>query len=257
MMTNLISIQAKQLVLSTLCLFSIIATQIANAGLLERIIIDDGFGEVQAYYDDVLDITWLKDANFAKTSGYDNDGKMTWTNANAWAAQLSLGSYDDWRLPSLQIFNYDFRFDGTSSRGYNISNTVDEMSYMFHVNLGLDGVCDGDNNEAKSCDKTGIGFHNTTNNTAINTSTLGNSVAISNLMSDSYWSDSELAQNPNFAWLLYTNLGYTYTQDKTVTSYGWAVRSGDISQVPEPSTIVIFFVALISLIVKQKKTIKL
>jgi hypothetical protein len=28
-------------------------------------------------YDDVLNITWLQDANYAKTSGYDADGRMT------------------------------------------------------------------------------------------------------------------------------------------------------------------------------------
>ena len=32
-------------------------------------------------YDDVLDITWLQDANYAQTSGYDNDGKMSWADA--------------------------------------------------------------------------------------------------------------------------------------------------------------------------------
>lgn len=32
-------------------------------------------------YDDVLDVTWLQDANYAKTSGYDADGWMTWSAA--------------------------------------------------------------------------------------------------------------------------------------------------------------------------------
>ena len=35
----------------------------------------------EAYYDTVLDITWLADANYAQTSGYDADGRMTWSNA--------------------------------------------------------------------------------------------------------------------------------------------------------------------------------
>ena len=42
-------------------------------------------------YDDVLDITWLQDANYAQTSGYDADGKMSWMDANTWASNLSLG----------------------------------------------------------------------------------------------------------------------------------------------------------------------
>ena len=40
----------------------------ANAALYDR-----GNGLI---YDDVLDITWLQDANHAKTSGYDRDGRM-------------------------------------------------------------------------------------------------------------------------------------------------------------------------------------
>ena len=38
-------------------------------------------------YDDVLDITWLQDANYAKSSGYDSDGLMSWAEANAWASR--------------------------------------------------------------------------------------------------------------------------------------------------------------------------
>ena len=40
-------------------------------------------------YDDVLKVTWLQDANYAKTSGYDADGLMTWSEADAWAKSLS------------------------------------------------------------------------------------------------------------------------------------------------------------------------
>ena len=46
-------------------------------------------------YDDVLDITWLQDANYAMTSGYDADGTMTWDDAFTWAANLNYGGYDD------------------------------------------------------------------------------------------------------------------------------------------------------------------
>jgi hypothetical protein len=55
-------------------------------------------------YDDVLDVTWLQDANYAYTSGYtsglhDDDGEMTWYEAMEWAEQLEYGGFDDWRLP--------------------------------------------------------------------------------------------------------------------------------------------------------------
>jgi hypothetical protein len=51
-------------------------------------------------YDTTLDITWLQDFNQAQTSGYDSDGFMSWTGANAWAQGLVHGGHDDWRLPT-------------------------------------------------------------------------------------------------------------------------------------------------------------
>ena len=53
----------------------------ANAALFDR-----GGGLI---YDDVLNVTWLQDANYAQTSGYDADGGMTWGNAVAWVSDLS------------------------------------------------------------------------------------------------------------------------------------------------------------------------
>ncbi len=55
-----------------------------------------------AYYDTVLNITWLQDANYANTTGYgpaDFEGKMDWADANAWAAGLSIAGVGGWRLP--------------------------------------------------------------------------------------------------------------------------------------------------------------
>ncbi|MCP3670651.1 MAG: DUF1566 domain-containing protein [Gammaproteobacteria bacterium] len=76
-------------------------------------------------YDDVLDITWLQDANYAQTSGYYADGRMTWADANTWAGQLSYGGYDDWRLASA---------GNAPVSGYNV--TTGELGHMFYNNLG-------------------------------------------------------------------------------------------------------------------------
>lgn len=47
-------------------------------------------------YDDVLDSTWLQNANYAATSGYvSNDGYMNWNEAMVWADQLEYRGYDD------------------------------------------------------------------------------------------------------------------------------------------------------------------
>ena len=40
--------------------------------------LDGNLFTIEAYYDTALNITWLADANYAKTSGYDADGLMNW-----------------------------------------------------------------------------------------------------------------------------------------------------------------------------------
>ena len=66
-------------------------------------LIDRGNGLI---YDDDLDITWLQDANYAKTSGYTDtistffaDGRMSWAQAQTWVNQLEFAGFTNWRLP--------------------------------------------------------------------------------------------------------------------------------------------------------------
>ena len=40
-------------------------------------------------YDTDLNVTWLADANYAQTRGFDADGRMIWTTATTWATNLS------------------------------------------------------------------------------------------------------------------------------------------------------------------------
>ncbi|MBL0709410.1 MAG: PEP-CTERM sorting domain-containing protein [Colwellia sp.] len=255
-----IKTSTKKLITASVLASTLLLSQSANAGLIARTITDATFGNVEAYYDDVLDITWLKDANFAKTSGYDADGKMTWADANAWAGQLQIGTFDDWRLTSVQpqngsTFDYNGSYDGSSDEGHNITSSMHEMAYMFHVNLGLEGFCDGANNTANNCDSSGTGFHNTALDTAIDTVNLGNHIAVDNLMSYVYRDDVEYAPNTFYAPAFNADNGFQYYHYKVVSLYGWAVRSGDVSQVPEPTSIVLFALSLVGLAVRRKANI--
>lgn len=81
-------------------------TNTANSELLDR-----GGGLV---YDDILDITWLQNAN---TPG----GTMTWVEADDWAADLVFNGYNDWRLP----------LSDTSCSGYNCTDS--EMGHLFYT----------------------------------------------------------------------------------------------------------------------------
>ena len=72
---------------SALAATVILTSSTANAALIERL------GGL-AYYDDLADLTWLADANYAQTSGFDADGRMYWVDANSWAAGLNVGGVD-------------------------------------------------------------------------------------------------------------------------------------------------------------------
>ena len=63
---------------------------------LGPLLIDRGFGLL---YDVERDITWLQDANYAKTVGRTADGEMTWNDAMAWVAGLRYRGITGWRLP--------------------------------------------------------------------------------------------------------------------------------------------------------------
>jgi len=74
-----------------------------DAALVGRLPATPGGTDYQAYYDDATNLTWLADANYAQTSGYDADGLMHWQAANAWAAQLTVAGVGGWRLPTSDI----------------------------------------------------------------------------------------------------------------------------------------------------------
>jgi len=148
-------------------------------------------------YDDVLDITWLQDANYAATSGWaaanivDNgisatnnifaDGRMGWNAAEAWADQLLYGGHDDWRLPTLgplngSTFNTSWSNNATTDQGFAKTSTdgsnggwrdasgnpVSEMGHMYYVNLGNLGFCTpNDANPGNCASQTGFGLTNT------------------------------------------------------------------------------------------------
>ncbi len=49
-----------------------------------------------------------------------------------------------------------------------------------------------------------------------------------------YWSGTEYAPNPVYAWFFDTSDGLQNVDGKVNSYYAWAVRSGDVAAVPEP-----------------------
>ena len=160
-----------------------------------------------AAYDDVLNITWLTNANA------NPDGAETWALQNAWADGLDTLGFDDWRLarmsstsPTTTVFNC-----GTGTAA-DCANAGNELGYMFYHNMG------------------GSFLDNLTGNQTVD------GVGLTNVQSG-YWSGTEFSSS--FAWLFLFDSGSQLGIDKVGVLSGWAVRSGDVVGVPEPGTVLL------------------
>lgn len=207
------------------------AAVILGSGATEAALHDRGSGLL---YDDVLDVTWLQDANYSKTSGYDADGLMSWNAARSWADTLLYHDtvrnvdYADWRLAQNEplngaVFIEEPSFDGSTDVGFNINSPKSELAYMYFVNLGLkaffspsgtyqpdfgifsDGTLDG---------QTDVGL-------------------VRNLQPLAYWSGTSYRNGNLYAWYFYTEDGFQCSGYQGDELYAWAVRSGDVAAVPE------------------------
>lgn len=204
-------------------------------------------------YDDVLNVTWLQDANYANTSAYvtpanrnvtTTNGRMNWEEANAWAGGLVYGGYDGWRLaantPVGADWNYnDDAFDGSTDLGYNITSPHSELSYMYYVNLNLKGYVDpsGDYQSDAGVLRNGAFVYGGQADVD----------PVKNLQSDVYWSGTTYVPDiaSYNAWFFYTNLGRQSYGPQNLEFYAWAVHPGDVAApVPEPETYALLLAGL-------------
>jgi hypothetical protein len=213
----------------------------------EAALYDRGNGLI---YDDVLNVTWFKDANYAKTSGYHPTGNMSWGQSMAWVEQLTYAGFSDWRLPSTKpvngsIFNYRSSNDGSTDLAYNIRSPNSEMSYMFYVNLGNIGERDINGN-LTGC--IGSGF------------CLKNTDPFKNMIQANVrtWSSST-PPKPNdgkdqtFAFIFVAPGGFQSLYGKEHGAQAWAVRDGDVAAVPVPSALLLFTSGLFVIRVLAKR----
>jgi hypothetical protein len=220
------------------------ALAISLSAPAQATLFDRGAGMI---YDDVLNVTWLQDANHANTISYvtagDRDvtttgGKMTWDEAAEWTAQLNYGGYSDWRLPDVKPvngtnFQINVSFDGSTDFGEHIISPQSELSYMYFVNLNNDSVHDTSGNLL------GCGSSD---------SCLTNTGLFNNLIPDNYWFGVEVDPTPAFAWSFNTQHGIqTLFDGKPNEFYAWAVHDGDIAAVPIPAAFWFFNSAFIGL----------
>ncbi len=205
-------------IIRTTCACLAVVSFNTSAALIERL------GGL-AYYDDVADLTWLADANYAQTSGYDADGRMNWVDANTWAAGLTVGGVSGWRLADTLQPDASCESSGSISSGHNCTGS--EMGDLFYNALG---------NAAGSLTSTG---------------------PFSNVQSYRYWSATEFAPSTLYAWTFDMSNGYQNAHGKQLGNfYGWAVQLGDVSAVPVPAAVWLFGSGLLGLIgvARRKKT---
>lgn len=204
--------------LKTLSVAAVLLSSIgAHAALHDR-----GGGLI---YDDLLDVTWLQDAGAS--------GELSWTDARAWADQLSVLDgvravvWSDWRLPDTQpingvSWNLVHSADGSSDWGYNIASTRHEMAHLFHV--GLQNLSGYATDGSVRTGVAGIDFG------------LVQTSPFVGLVPDIYWSAAGSPWYPSdhaVGFAMYSG-GDLINHGIGTVHRALAVREGDVAVVPEP-----------------------
>lgn len=169
----------------------------------------------QAIYDQTTNLTWLANANKAVGSAYDTyspgSGQMTWADANAWVATLTVDGVGGWTLP-------------TSDTCQGTSCTNSEMGNLYYNVLGGTGL-------------------------PLSSSHNSNYNLFSKIQDYAYWSstaDTAPTSSPA-AWSFDMYNGRQGAQYTTTEDYAWAVHTGDVSVVPLPASLYLFGTGLVGM----------
>ena len=199
----------------------LIAASSTYSALIDR---DNGL-----IYDDVLDITWLQDANYAQTNGLAPDGKMTKSQAKDLAENFEFTSSDgsisaiNWRLPS--VLN--------DQVGYTLESELGSLLYDSLGNTPGSGLSSS--------------FFGPDNDFIF---------SFSNLQPTGfYWFNEQPEADKSF--IIWSGTGWLGKGKNTWTGYVWLVHDGDIgnnsitTEVPVPASIYFFVSAILALVSKR------
>ena len=171
-------------------------------------------------YESTLNVTFMQDTNYARTSGFDSDGNMNWNTAMSWASSVTY--YDSvrnvtlggWRLPNVApidgvALQRDYAPSGTSEVGPNITSPTSELAFLLNVVLP-----------------------SAPSNPFIN---LPSVTRWENGIGDWYWNRTQYPFNTSpSAYYFDTINRQQNVSDFTNQHYAWLVRDGDVAPVPEP-----------------------
>ena len=178
-------------------------------------------------YDPNLNMTWLRDWNYAATSGYattnaggsgatqiNSSGTMGWDAAKTWASNLTVGSFSGWNLPTVtDTGEPGCNFDNVGTDcGFNVygygtnspqAATLSPMAYLWYEELGNKAYYDTSGNHPLS----GWGLENTG--------------PFTNMQSAVYWSGTEYSRDR--AWFFDTRNGLQRSEYKLDALFAVAV----------------------------------
>jgi hypothetical protein len=189
---------------------------------------DAGASETIFLYDTALNITWLRDANYARSNGINPQygGGMTLYEANTVANKLSVGGFDNWRLPKVVdtgSLGCNFGYSQTDC-GYNVQTVKDgvvysEMANLYYNTLGNKGFTDTTGKWILPSGQSG----------------LTNTATFKNLSIDFYWENSDRFIASYVGWVFRNYQGSQDTLNQGNPYLTMFVRDGDVAAVPESS----------------------
>ena len=206
----------------------------------------------EGVYDDVLDVTWLADANVAESNdfgvGASSTGAMQWATAEAMVAAMNASNggsgylgINNWRQPSVLPLNgssfdtANLTYDGSTDNGFQIGAPISpaynpngqspgfmgsEPMYHFHSNFEALGACYGVGTTLTAClDGSLRGILNAPDPNNYNS-------FFANIKDGSYWTGTELSASSPNAFYFTTNNGSQQVGPKTTTFFAWPVADG-------------------------------
>ncbi|MCP4002418.1 MAG: hypothetical protein GY727_16070 [Gammaproteobacteria bacterium] len=220
-------------------------SQMASATLVER-------AGGQAFYDTVLDITWLTNVNLAQSedfgvAGIRASGLMTLDTANEWIGAMNSAGYlglDTWRLPSITpingaMFNRNWSVDGSTDRAQNVSaagsafagSTASEIAHLYFNTLGNISKKDVSGGDTPCSDPTVSCLSNTGPFTGLlNEAGLNNSRT---------WSSANPFEDGKVMFFNFNGNQNEVLPNELIIGSAWAVASGD-ALVPIPAAVWLF-----------------